>query len=101
MSQPEQPGWRWGPFTFRLPFYHSKLCWPELVQGLLIAAATGLSLVPLMTSFFGLSFEEAVAVSMIHSALNCLGHHCFRRTLRPRLDYPRVAIGTRLCAWRV
>ncbi len=69
MSQPEQPGWRWGPFTFRLPFYHSKLCWPELVQGLLIAAATGLSLVPLMTSFFGLSFEEAVAVSMIHSAL--------------------------------
>ena len=49
MSQPEQPGWRWGPFTFRLPFYHSKLCWPEFFQGLLIAAATGLSLVPLMT----------------------------------------------------
>ena len=28
-----------GPFTFRLPFYHSKLCWPEFFQGLLIAAA--------------------------------------------------------------
>ena len=69
MSQPEQPGWRWGPFTFRLPFYHSKLCWPEFFQGLLIAAATGLSLVPLMTGFFGLSFEEAVAVSLIHSIL--------------------------------
>ena len=91
MSQPEQPGWRWGPFTFRLPFYHSKLCWPELVQGLLIAAATGLSLVPLMTSFFGLSFEEAVAVSMIHSALIASSW----------LDHPGVAVGPRLCAGRV
>ncbi|WVM88767.1 hypothetical protein UMZ34_22760 [Halopseudomonas pachastrellae] len=100
MSQPEQPGWRWGPFTFRLPFYHSKLCWPELVQGLLIAAATGLSLVPLMTSFFGLSFEEAVAVSMIHSALIASAIIVFGEPYAP-VGLPRVAIGTRLCAWRV
>src|SRR5690606_16760556 len=33
------------------------------------AAATGLSLIPLMTMFFGLTFEEAVAASMIHSIL--------------------------------
>ncbi len=69
MSQPEQPGWRWGPFTFRLPFYHTTFYWQEALQGLFIAAATGLALVPLMTTFFGLTFEEAVAVSMIHSIL--------------------------------
>ncbi|MGM0450167.1 MAG: hypothetical protein ACQERE_05030 [Pseudomonadota bacterium] len=65
----EQPGWRWGPFTFRLPFYHTRLLWPEFLQGILVAAATGLALVPIMTNAFGLSFEEAVALSFIHSAL--------------------------------
>jgi len=69
MSKPELPGWRWGPFTFRLPFYHTRLYWPEALQGLFVAAATGLSLVPLMTMFFGLTFEEAVALSMLHSIL--------------------------------
>ena len=69
MSRPELPGWRWGPFTFRLPFYHTRLYMPELIQGIFIAAATGLSLIPLMTMFFGLTFEEAVAASMIHSIL--------------------------------
>ena len=69
MSRPELPGWHWGPFTFRLPFYHTRLYWPELIQGIFIAAATGLSLIPLMTMFFGLTFEEAVAASMIHSIL--------------------------------
>lgn len=65
----ELPGWRWGPFTFRLPFYHTRLYWPEFLQGLFVAAATGLALVPVMTAFFGLSFEEAVAISLVHSAL--------------------------------
>ncbi|PRB82054.1 hypothetical protein [Pseudomonas sp. MYb185] len=69
MSKPELPGWRWGPFIFRLPFYHTRLYWPEALQGLFVAAATGLSLVPLMTMFFGLTFEEAVALSMLHSIL--------------------------------
>lgn len=69
MSRPELPGWRWGPFTFRMPFYHTRLYWPELLQGIFIAAATGLSLIPIMTMFFGLTFEEAVAATMIHSIL--------------------------------
>ncbi|MCL5041038.1 MAG: hypothetical protein M1440_00945 [Gammaproteobacteria bacterium] len=69
MSKPELPGWRWGPFTFRLPFYHTRFYWQEALQGLFVAAATGLALIPLMMEFFGLSFEEAVAVSMIHSIL--------------------------------
>jgi hypothetical protein len=65
----ELPGWRWGPFTFRLPFYHSKLCWSEFLQGLMVSAATGLALVPVMIAYFGFSFEEAVALSMIHAFL--------------------------------
>ncbi|TGN41123.1 hypothetical protein [Marinobacter confluentis] len=65
----ELPGWRWGPFTFRLPFYHTKLCWSEFLQGLMVSAATGLALVPIMTAFFGFSFEEAIALSMIHAFL--------------------------------
>ncbi len=69
MSQPELPGWRWGPFTFRLPFYHTRFYWQEALQGFFVAAATGLALIPIMTGAFGLSFEEAVAVSMLHSIL--------------------------------
>lgn len=64
-----QPGWNWGPFTARVPFYHVKLQWPEFIQGLLVSAATGLALVPILTAYFGLSFEEAVAASMIHTTL--------------------------------
>jgi hypothetical protein len=65
----ELAGWRWGPFTFRLPFYHTKLCGSEFLQGLMVSAATGLALVPVMIAYFGLSFEEAVALSMIHAFL--------------------------------
>lgn len=65
----EQPGWHWGPFTFRLPFYHTKLYWPEFLQGVLIASATGLALIPVMTGYFGLDFEQAVALSFLHSIL--------------------------------
>ena len=68
-DRPELPGWRWGPFTFRVPFYHTRLCWSEFLQGLFVSAATGLALIPVMTAFFGLSFEEAVALSMIHASL--------------------------------
>jgi hypothetical protein len=64
-----QPGIKWGPFTARIPFIHVKLEWQEFVQGLLVSAATGMALVPILTAYFGLSFEEAVACSMIHTTL--------------------------------
>ncbi len=67
----EQPGWRWGLFTFRLPFYHTRLYWPEFLQGVAVAAATGLALVPLLTTQFGLTFEQAVAMSLMHGVLLC------------------------------
>lgn len=69
MQAREHAGWRWGPFTTRIPFLHTRLYWAEFLQGIFVASATGLALVPLMTSQFGLSFEEAVAASLIHSLL--------------------------------
>lgn len=65
----EQPGWRWGPFTLRVPFVHTRLCWPEFLQGIALASATGLALVPMMTDHFGLTFEQAIAVSLVHGFL--------------------------------
>jgi hypothetical protein len=62
-------GWRWGPFTLRLPFRHSRLLWPEFLQGTALASATGLALVPLMMEFFGLTFEQAIAMSFMHGFL--------------------------------
>ncbi len=65
----ESAGLKWGPFTLRLPFYHTRFCGPEFLQGLLVSAATGLALVPLLQMGFGLSFEEAVLMSIFHSLL--------------------------------
>lgn len=63
------PGWHWGPFTARIPFLHTRLLWPEFLQGMFVAAATGLALVPILTSMFGLTFEQSVAMALIHSTL--------------------------------
>lgn len=65
----EQPGLRWGPFTLRVPFYHTRVEWPEFVQGIFVAGATGLALVPLLMQHFELSFEEAVACIFVQSVL--------------------------------
>src|SRR5690606_25136294 len=64
-----QPGIKWGPFTFRIPFVHLKLSLPDMLQGIGVAGATGLALVPYFMSILGLSFEEAVTMAMIHNIL--------------------------------
>jgi len=69
MNPQEHAGWRWGPFTTRVPFVHTKLHWPEFLQGIFVAAATGMALVPLMVSQFGLTFEQAIAAALIHNLL--------------------------------
>jgi hypothetical protein len=43
--------------------------WPELWQGLIVAGATGLGLVPILVRDFGMSFEVAIAMIFIHSVL--------------------------------
>ncbi len=65
----EQPGIRWGPFTLRIPLYHTRLEVPEFFQGFLVASATALALIPLLTKQFDLTFEEAVGCAMIHAVL--------------------------------
>lgn len=64
-----QPGIRWGPFTTRLPGLHVGFSGPEFAQGVLLSAATGLALVPVMTGAFGLTFHEAVSMAFFHSLL--------------------------------
>jgi hypothetical protein len=78
-----RPGWRWGPFTFRLPFYHTRLLWPEFLQGLLVATATGLALVPILTAYFGLGFEEAIAASLLISTLLVMSLYVFGEPYAP------------------
>ncbi len=73
----EQPGWRWGPFTLRLPFLHTGFAPSELLQGIVVAAATGFGLIPLLTGYFGLTFEEAVAASLVYGTLISLSWNLF------------------------
>jgi hypothetical protein len=64
-----QPGFKWGPFTARVPFYHTRMEWPEFAQGIFVAGATGLGLVPVLMNYFGLGFEQALACVFIQSIL--------------------------------
>ncbi|TFH75198.1 xanthine permease [Gammaproteobacteria bacterium LSUCC0112] len=64
-----QPGIKWGPFVIRIPFVHTRFALPEMLQGICVAGATGLALVPIMVASFGLTFEEAVTMAMFHSLL--------------------------------
>jgi hypothetical protein len=64
-----QPGIKWGPFTMRIPLVHMRFSLPDMLQGLAVAGATALALVPYFQSLLGLSFEEAVIMAMIHSIL--------------------------------
>lgn len=78
-----QPGIKWGPFVLRIPFIHTKFVLPELLQGLCVAGATGLALVPVMTASFGLTFDEAVTMAMIHTLLISAAWICFGDPLAP------------------
>ncbi|MBT6036577.1 MAG: hypothetical protein HOJ34_11155 [Kordiimonadaceae bacterium] len=62
-------GFKWGIFTARLPIMHMRIEWPLLLQGLVVSLSTALALIPLLTTSFGLSFEEAVTIAMLHMML--------------------------------
>lgn len=64
-----QPGLKWGPFTIRIPLIHLRFSLADMLQGLAVAGATGLALVPYFMALLGLSFEEAVVMAMFHSML--------------------------------
>jgi len=63
-------GIKWGMFTARFPLLHMRIEWRELIQGLVVSLSSGLALVPLLTTAFGLTFDEAITISMIHIMLN-------------------------------
>jgi hypothetical protein len=58
-------GLKWGMFTLRLPLLHMRIEWSLLLQGLVVSLSTALALVPLLTTYFGLSFDEAVTMAML------------------------------------
>ncbi|MTI99894.1 MAG: hypothetical protein FH752_14860 [Marinobacter adhaerens] len=51
-DRPELAGWRWGPFTFRVPFYHTRLCWSEFLQGLFVSSRGTVVLIGAALAFF-------------------------------------------------
>lgn len=85
-----QPGIKWGPFTLRIPFVHTKFSIPDYLQGAAVAGATGLALVPVFTHLMGLSFEEAVIMAMIHSLLISLSWFAFGDPYAPGWLTPAV-----------
>ncbi len=87
-----QPGIAWGPFTLRIPFVHTGFEAPEFLQGVLVSAATGLALVPLMTAQFGLGFEEAVLMSIISGFLVASGPIIFGEPFAPGWITPALPL---------
>src|SRR5690606_28260654 len=65
----ENRRWRWGPFPLRPPFLPTRPHRPEVAPGPAVATATGLALVPILVGYFGMSFEEAIAASLLVSTL--------------------------------
>ena len=86
------PGWKWGPFVARIPFYHTRAEWPDLIQGLVVLAATAMALVPLMQGAFGLTFEEAIAAAMIQLLLLSAGPILFGDPFAPGYITPALPI---------
>ncbi|MCA9214495.1 MAG: hypothetical protein KDB27_15595 [Planctomycetales bacterium] len=87
-----QPGIPWGPFTLRIPLVHTGFELSEFLQGLVVAAATGLALVPVLTSAFGLTFEEAVLMSFFSATLISSGPIIFGEPFAPGWITPALPL---------
>lgn len=83
---------RWGPFALRIPFLHLGVCWPELLQGIFVAGATGMALIPILNGYFGLTFEEAVAFVFITSLLICSAPILFGEPYAPGWITPALPL---------
>lgn len=66
-SGQEQPYWRAGPFKVRLPLVHYPLELVEAIQAL-IMFVVGLAVIPLLQQLLGMSFEVALAVTIVFMA---------------------------------
>ena len=84
-------GLKWGPFTLRIPFIHSKFRAGEFLQGLVISGATAFAAVPIGMGL-GLTFEEGVALSFIAGTLIASGPIFFGEPMAPGWVTPAIPI---------
>ena len=87
----QNSGIKWGPFTLRIPFIHIKFRAPEFLQGLVISGATAFAAAPLAMKL-GLTFEEAVALSMVAGTFISAGPIIFGEPMAPGWVTPAVPI---------
>lgn len=88
MSENANNGWRWGPFSLRVPLLHLKVVPSQMIQGLVVASGTSMIMVPVMTGFFGLSFEEALALILLANTVLCASFLIFGEPFAPGMLTP-------------
>lgn len=81
-------GWRWGPFTFCVPFLHLKFVPSQVIQGLVVAGGTSMIMAPVMIGYFGLNFQEAVALILVANSLLAASFVFFGETFAPGMLTP-------------
>ena len=84
-------GFKWGPFTLRIPFIHIKFRAGEFFQGMVISGATAFAAVPIAMGL-GLTFEEGVALSFVAGTLISAGPIIFGEPMAPGWVTPAVPI---------
>ena len=87
-------GIKWGPFTLRIPFIHTKLLTAEFLQGLVISGATALAAAPVGIAL-GLSLDEAIAACFIASVLITSSPNYLRRANGFWMDHSSLTISHR------
>lgn len=86
------PGIPWGPFTARIPFWHTRVEWPDLLQGIFVAGATGLATVPILEGYLGLDRPEAIACMFIQSLILCSAPILFGEPFAPGMITPALPL---------
>ncbi|MCK7599136.1 hypothetical protein M0G74_17815 [Microbulbifer sp. CAU 1566] len=81
-------GWRWGPFTLRVPFLHLKFVPSQFIQGVVVASGTSLIMAPVMIGYFGLSFEESLALLLLVNTVLCASFLLFGEPFAPGMLTP-------------
>ena len=89
LTTAKRSGIKWGPFTMRIPFIHIKFRAPEFLQGLVISGATAFAAAPLAMKL-GLTFEEAIALSMVAGIFISSGPLIFGEPMAPCWVTPAV-----------
>jgi hypothetical protein len=91
MNISKSDGIKWGPFTLRVPFIHITFRSAEFIQGLVISGATAFAAAPIAMAM-GLTFNEAIALSLISGTLISAGPLIFGEPMAPGWITPAVPI---------